>query len=197
MQKIPQELVDNIVENALQANDRSAMQCSLVCRKWLPATRRHLFSNVELKRVGLPAGSYSDRAWRSRRFLQMLDAESCTFAPFVTRLSLDCMDAASAEVDSAFQTLSKLTAVKELQLNVWGLWFGVQPLQDWLSCLKNLTQLTLNRVHFERTSQLFSVLERCSSLTELEITSSTWATEQDYEGQKELHRNPRSILKER
>ncbi|KAJ7082997.1 hypothetical protein C8R44DRAFT_822712 [Mycena epipterygia] len=165
---LAQELVDTIIDNT-DGGVKLWKTCSLVCRAWLPAPRRHLFSHVELKRLG--SNKHGGRAERSRQFLQLLDTESCTFAPFVTRLSVDGIATKAAEHPRVFRILAKLTAVRSLQFNVWRFGFGIdlEPIQNWLPRLGSLSELTLNRVSFESMTLLFSVLECCSSLIALNI----------------------------
>ncbi|KAJ6584379.1 hypothetical protein B0H19DRAFT_1104877, partial [Mycena capillaripes] len=71
MREFPQELVDTVIESADLDIDSTWSRLSLVCRAWLPATRRHRFSYIDLKQVG--SAGYTYDAARSRLFLQILD----------------------------------------------------------------------------------------------------------------------------
>ncbi|KAJ7114118.1 hypothetical protein C8R44DRAFT_881663 [Mycena epipterygia] len=166
MKHFAQELIDIVINDAQQWTS-----CSLVCRAWLPATRRRLFSHVQLK-----MGSDSDHdsiyshaeSEHSRRFLEILDTESCTFGPFITHLFLGVHDKGEPRM---FLTLAKLTAVVSLQFYGWQFRYGVEPILEWLPHLGRLSELTFKQVAFQSVNQLFSVLE-CCSLSALTITGS-------------------------
>ncbi len=50
--RIPQELIDNIIDSTFRKSDLSS--CSLVSRSWLTRSRRNLFAEVNLKDRGVP-----------------------------------------------------------------------------------------------------------------------------------------------
>ncbi|KAJ6605326.1 hypothetical protein DFH09DRAFT_897203 [Mycena vulgaris] len=54
MRRLPQGLIDTIVDNASQ--DVYAMKvCGLVCKSWLPRSRFYLFSRVAIDADNLPS----------------------------------------------------------------------------------------------------------------------------------------------
>ncbi|KAJ7637923.1 hypothetical protein DFH06DRAFT_1335565 [Mycena polygramma] len=179
MRKIPQELVDVVIDlsaEPLSEGDRfegTLSELSLVCRTWLPATRRRLFSNVDLKRLGSVNDS-NHHSKRTHRFLQMLDAEACTFTPYVTTLSMEGTEREAVEYHEPFRILSRLAALTSINFTCYSFDFDMEPIQMWLSSLRHLKELTLHRVFFPLTGTLLSSLESCRSLTSLTITSSTW-----------------------
>ncbi|KAJ6584493.1 hypothetical protein B0H19DRAFT_1058903 [Mycena capillaripes] len=190
MRDFPQELVDAVIESADLDTDCTWSRFSLVCRAWLPATRRHRFSYFGLKQVG--SASYTYEAAKSRLFLQMLDDTESTFASFVTRLSIDGTSTKTREHPEVFRILSKLTALVSVEINVWSSELGIQPLQDWLSGLPHLTELTLNRTSFKFARVILALLESCSPLTALTVTTSSWESEYQLECSKIENRNARN-----
>ncbi|KAJ7147673.1 hypothetical protein C8R43DRAFT_1195502 [Mycena crocata] len=153
-----------------------------------PETQRNT-AFVKLRRLG--STSSDPRTEKSRRFLEILAAEACTFIPFVTGLILDGRVVESSELPHVFATLSKLTAVTSLEFNGWQLHknAAIPQVLAWLPRLTRLSVLTLTRVSSEHTRQVFSVLECGSSLASVNITSSTWASEYDWEGEVAMHKD--------
>jgi hypothetical protein len=73
------------LQSWIPTTNRSSAQYGLDCRAWLLATKRCLFSQIDLKRVG------SDHLEGSRRFLQVLTRLEYTFAvplASITRISI-------------------------------------------------------------------------------------------------------------
>ncbi|KAJ7505765.1 hypothetical protein B0H11DRAFT_358597 [Mycena galericulata] len=169
MKEFPQELVDSVLDDYadLQLGHRDWAQYSLVCRAWLPATRRQLFSHVNTQ-------FRNSREYKGRTttaFLSMLLNESCTFIPFVTHLSLNGIDIKAEDFPTVFQTLSIMPAVSSMHFDKWSFELGIQPIQDYLSGLGNLAELSLSGT-IKSSLQLFSLLECCSSLSSLNIALS-------------------------
>lgn len=169
MKAFPQELVDSVLDDYgdLKLAHRDWAQYSLVCRAWLPATRRRLFSRIETH----PRNSREYKGRTTSSFLGILDNDACTFIPFVTHLSLEGVDMRGVSYPGAFQTLLRLPAVASVHFNVWSFELAIHPLQDYLSRLGSLTELSLKGT-VKSTPQLFSLLERCSFLTSLDIAVS-------------------------
>ncbi|KAJ6584443.1 hypothetical protein B0H19DRAFT_1105080 [Mycena capillaripes] len=170
MLDLPQELTDKIID-CLHEDKSSLAECSRVCWAWVPATRFHIFADIILR-----------RRWNRlihpqfRPFLDMLATESCTFAPFVTRLTLEYLDGTpeeGQEFRTAFSLLSHLTSTTSLTFSHWHN-LGVQPVHDLLSHLTVLSEITLEHVRILSAHQLFSMLEMCPSLTSLTVVSVSW-----------------------
>lgn len=64
---LPQELIDNIIDH-LHNDSVSLLNCALVCRAWLSASRLHLFAKIHLH-VPLP---FIDTPLASRKFSRLL-----------------------------------------------------------------------------------------------------------------------------
>ncbi|KAJ7726478.1 hypothetical protein B0H16DRAFT_1592351 [Mycena metata] len=172
MLDLPQELIDRIIDD-LHDDWHSLAECSLVCWAWVPASRVHLFAEITLR-----------RKWsrfmhpQFRPFLDMLRTGSSTFAPFVVHLTLEDLDTTPADREEffpAFLILSKLNSVKSLEFTRWRN-FGLQPVENLLPALTDLSELILNNVAIGSLGQLFGMLEMCPSLTSLAVISVTWDT---------------------
>ncbi|KAJ7037698.1 hypothetical protein C8F04DRAFT_1256577 [Mycena alexandri] len=172
MLDLPQELTDRIIDD-LHDDWRSLAECSLVCWAWVPASRFHIFSEITLRRKW---GRMMHPQFRP--FLNMLRTGSSTFAPFVAHLTLEDLDTTQAEGEefsSAFSILSRLNSVTSLEFNRWRN-LGLQPVQNLLPLLTDLSELTLDNVTVGSLDQLFGMLEMCPSLTSLAVISVIWET---------------------
>jgi hypothetical protein len=96
---LPPELTDKII-NLLHTNRLTLALCSLVCRSWVPASRRHLFSQV----LVTPENN--------SRVLELLSSTRCTFASSVNHLVLIEID----QFSNLSGITSRLSHVKELAL---------------------------------------------------------------------------------
>ncbi|KAJ7162973.1 hypothetical protein C8R46DRAFT_1102080 [Mycena filopes] len=172
MLDLPQELVDRIIDD-LHDDWHSLAGCGLVCWAWVPASRVHLFSDITLR-----------RDWRRimhpqfRPFIDMLATGSATFAPFVSRLSLQHLDATSTageEFHSSMSILSNLNAITSLEFKHWRA-LGSQPVQNLLPRLTGLSELILDHVVIDSVGRLFGMLEMCPALTSLTVTATSWGS---------------------
>ncbi|KAJ7060810.1 hypothetical protein C8F01DRAFT_175282 [Mycena amicta] len=83
---LAQELVDTILD-FLHSDHHSLLQVSLVARKWVPATRYHLFERVMLSLVrhrGSLGGTYDT----ARPFLDLCRSPLCTILPSIQEVSI-------------------------------------------------------------------------------------------------------------
>ncbi|KAJ7493543.1 hypothetical protein FB451DRAFT_1387708 [Mycena latifolia] len=105
MKDFPQELIDRVLDD-LYDDNHSLVQCSLVCRAFLPATRYHLFAELHLERAPTKSST-----------LLELALGPCTFAPFTTLVSItdgsldapEVVDQASLQLHLSFSSLTDLT----------------------------------------------------------------------------------------
>jgi hypothetical protein len=95
---LPPELTDAII-NLLHADHETLALCALVCRSWVPASRRHLFSDVSIS----PNDS---------RVLELLSSTKCTFASSVDGLELTEIEG----ISNLSGITSRLSGVKRLSL---------------------------------------------------------------------------------
>jgi hypothetical protein len=83
--QLPGELI-NIIINHLLPDRRAIKICSLVCRAWLPWTRVHLFSSVQLVVNIRTVAGYKDQVIP---FLSLLKSPYCTFPYYVRSIHMD------------------------------------------------------------------------------------------------------------
>ncbi|KAJ7160559.1 hypothetical protein C8R43DRAFT_1124031 [Mycena crocata] len=76
MRDIAQELIDGIIDSCHLADPYSMMPCGLVCKGWLPRTRYHFFSNVQLNKRNI---GY---------FVDLVDTSSLSILSFVREILL-------------------------------------------------------------------------------------------------------------
>ncbi|KAJ7115316.1 hypothetical protein C8R44DRAFT_855338 [Mycena epipterygia] len=81
MQDFAQELVDQIIDYIGPSNKADVAACGLVCRRWLPRSRFHLFSSITL------SDSESDQQ-NVDSFFPLLDTSSSLLLSFVQVLTL-------------------------------------------------------------------------------------------------------------
>jgi hypothetical protein len=96
---LPPELTDKIID-LLRADRATLASCSLVCRSWVPSSRRHLFLQVFIT----PENSSC--------VLELLSSTRCTFASSVSYLSLIEID----RISNLSGITSRLPHVKDLSL---------------------------------------------------------------------------------
>ncbi|KAJ7162978.1 hypothetical protein C8R46DRAFT_999382 [Mycena filopes] len=175
MLDLPQELIDRIIDE-LHDDWHSLAACGLVCWEWVPASRFHLFSEITLQRT---AQLRCLMHQQFRPFLDMVATGSTTFAPFISHLTLQELDAtptAGEQFRSAFAILSKLSAITSLEFKHWRA-LGSQPIHNLLPQLTGLSKLILDHVDIDSVGQLFGMLEMCPALTSLTLirVSASWA----------------------
>lgn len=73
---IPNELVDAFVDHN-HDDQPTLLACALVSRQWTPASRYHLFSNVQISHEN------------AREFIHLLSSPHCTFSGALNGLSID------------------------------------------------------------------------------------------------------------
>ncbi|KAJ7704024.1 hypothetical protein B0H17DRAFT_1326736 [Mycena rosella] len=153
MRNFPQELIDRILDD-LHDDEPSLVQCSLVCRAWLPTTRYHLFSDLMLER----------QPSKDTALLELLALGPCTFTPFITHVWMSDRSSDAREVVEAWAPrlplLCQLSGVTTIYLT------GSQFFPT-LAHLTGLTYLRLHGVKFDSPRQLFDMLESCPTLTSL------------------------------
>ena len=106
MSSFPAEITDLFIDNCYEGSDSSCatlMSCSLVCKKWVPATRRQLFSDVT---VSMGRGIL--------QFGDLFHSPNATITPFVKYMSIVAADAnrqTGTQEKSLVQLLSRLAVV--------------------------------------------------------------------------------------
>jgi hypothetical protein len=101
---IPQELSDMILD--FLHNDVSALcNAGLVCKSWLPASRFHLFSKLE---IHLCAPVYP-------RILELICAEGSTIPPYILRLRIAVDLGYVDEIQSVNETILRIPLLSNLK----------------------------------------------------------------------------------
>jgi hypothetical protein len=149
---LPPELIDIIIE--LLHDDRAALAiCALVCRSWVPASRSHLFSKIDI----------TPQNWKVAS--ELLSSATCTIAFAVKELTLSAIDALSDLHDIT----RRLYNVALLWLHNSNLTNGQEyPRRALVPLLQNLKRLCLVSVIFDEDVLLWllhhsSLLESFSS----------------------------------
>ena len=102
---IPQELSDTILD-FLHDDVTALCSAGLVCRSWLPASRLHLFSDIEL----------NPRISGHRGLLEAICAERSTIPPYIRYLDIEGHE--SQFVDETLLRLPLLSNLKSLELSL-------------------------------------------------------------------------------
>lgn len=98
---LPQELVDVIID--FNHNDQKTLACcSLVCRGWIPSSRRHLFS------------SNFHSFHRTQQLFVLIKNKNCTIIPFIHRLVVNLHN--QSWLHDIFPQLSSLPALKTFSI---------------------------------------------------------------------------------
>lgn len=123
----PPELFDRFIDFC-HTDKRTLANLGLVCKQWIPSSRYHLFTAVELSNVNLEA------------FSDLLVAHQSTFAPFVVTvrlmlLSVDILEAIFPRFAHRLPAVRTLIIASHLSLTICDLLNTVFP---------HLTSLELN-----------------------------------------------------
>ncbi|KAJ7645747.1 hypothetical protein B0H17DRAFT_1339001 [Mycena rosella] len=107
MRRFPQELVDLVIDVVGATADNTDIgTCGLICRQWLPRTRRHLFSGIDLSNAD-PASI--------QEFLDLVDASCTPILPLVKSLNMCLVNGPFTEAHMA--RLNDCHAVSELHID--------------------------------------------------------------------------------
>jgi hypothetical protein len=148
--RLPPELIDEIIK--LLRQDRAALRaCALVCRSWVPASRRYLFKHVILRsRNGIDA-------------FKRLRSTMCTFASAVQHLEFKSNAVLvydSYEFAPRFQNVT--------QLSLCGLGPSLLPSfprRNLLDLLHRIENLRLDSITFDQNGVLLlPLLRQCPRL---------------------------------
>ncbi|KAJ7267445.1 hypothetical protein C8J57DRAFT_1327730 [Mycena rebaudengoi] len=111
-EKLPQELVDKILDSLGPLSRYRASSYSLVCRSWVSQMRARAFKEVRLKPANI------------ERFAVLLCADECTFSSHVSSLKVDRGSLSTGEVgiylDIFVGIIKRLTKLRTLKINLTG-----------------------------------------------------------------------------
>ncbi|KAJ7764933.1 hypothetical protein B0H16DRAFT_1310555, partial [Mycena metata] len=82
MRDLPQELVDHVLDNiafSATGDTKDIGACGSVCKRWLPSSRKHLFSHLAISNSGSPT---------PQSFLDLADGSSEPVLSFVRTIHL-------------------------------------------------------------------------------------------------------------
>jgi hypothetical protein len=105
MSSLPSELTDAVIDH-LHADKIALAVCALVCKEWLPTSRYHLFSTINVNEGNI------------QQFFDILDTPLCIWQPLVRHLNMAGIRRYTVSwLDKAhIQKLSTLVAVKKLSV---------------------------------------------------------------------------------
>ncbi|TDL19489.1 hypothetical protein BD410DRAFT_900190 [Rickenella mellea] len=158
------ELADVIIDYL--HDDRPALcSCGLVCRSWLPTSRFHLFSTVQLCHIDIGTG------------LPLICSPGSTIPPYVRHLELEEGRRDNPRwVKKALlsKSLPKFCALESLVLAHidWADLMSVPSPRDRLICFSRcLNHLALEYVEFETMNQVLDLFSAAPSLEKLSLAS--------------------------
>ena len=195
MPRLPQELIDDIIDYIDSGNKHPLIACSLVCKQWSTRSRKRLFKQVELSsQADLerwcahispgpsgPSSLVEDLSLRNIRFSMAL----LSGAPWTTPSNLSWLQlSVFSKAAPHLQSFSRLRAPKIVGWNAL-----VVPVSLLLHCfgppLENVTRLTLQRISI-CPSALVTFISYFPQLHDLSISTIERPWEAD--GTADLHR---------
>ncbi|KAK7456426.1 hypothetical protein VKT23_010674 [Stygiomarasmius scandens] len=173
-----QELIDCIIDE-LQNSVQDLKSCSLVCYRWLPRTRKHLFSSLSLPCNQIKPGrqhkgeelTVAEIEERIRSLGQILVPTKCSSLPniasFVNKLVLSADSSWGLTNRVHSFCLNSFADLREISIINFS--FDVIPPES-LNILPNLLRvhhntlhtLTLKHLSFDKPSDLIDLLSECN-----------------------------------
>ncbi|KAJ7138234.1 hypothetical protein C8R44DRAFT_976041 [Mycena epipterygia] len=106
MREFPQELVDEVIDDvAATANTKTIATCGGVCRRWVPRSRKHLFSHITFSNTD-PATIQS--------FVDMVEGSSVPILSFIRSLDLCVVNRQVSDVHMLARKLQNWPSLAEL-----------------------------------------------------------------------------------
>jgi hypothetical protein len=164
--RLPPEMIDAIIDQ-LDADPEVLALCALVCRSWVPASRRHLFRMITITKTNI-----SDT-------IRLLSSVECTIANATVHLTLCDIEALSnlRGITCRLPHVTQLSLQATISSDVDFPGEALAPL------LPNLELLQFDAFQFETSRPLGWILRRCPRLRrisacyttiELNLAESTW-----------------------
>jgi hypothetical protein len=157
----PIELCDQIL---LHSTKDGLISCSLVCKKWLPIARHHLFRSVVLRYGFL-------------RFIRETPGCKENIVPHIRAVSIGGRwmnaDGECGDMASLFRDLER---IEEIQVEAWSLDASAfDPLHSMLASQSdNVKTLSLKYVRFPSLAHMFQFISSFSRLVRLTVDNVTW-----------------------
>jgi hypothetical protein len=157
--RVPPELIDAIID-AGNDDKRFLKTCGLVCRAWVPASRRRLFESVTLHNRN------------TGDFDLLMQSELVTIPRHVRHLCL--LPPSYQYVLGNASLLSQLAFVKSLLLSFINTKRRIGSLEHGIGYFRFLAQLSISHCHFDTFNDLANVLLSCATLEDLELVETSW-----------------------
>jgi hypothetical protein len=166
--RLPPELIDIIV-GLLRPDQRSIATCALVCRSWVPASRRHIFSEICV-------------CW-----FDVLSSPLCTVDSAVQHLVVDTF-----ENEDYFPTLSsRLSNVTRITFRV--LRFSSRTTLGPL--FQQLESLALSQIRFDTPDLFLSLLRSCPQLQRMDCYMVSFGPHPSGHRSQDVHMPELKVLK--
>jgi hypothetical protein len=170
--QLSSELYDRIIDH-LHSFKHSLFACSIVCRSWLPASRYHLFLDVNLTPNLV-------------RFLLSSPHAMETITPYLRDVTLGGAWIAEqrCEFDIVISFLLNLENSRGLHLETWSWDFLSHASRDLLlrsegDFFQNVTNINMKYIHFPSSSLLLEFISRFPMLRSLSFDNVTWNSDED------------------
>ncbi|KAJ6462238.1 hypothetical protein C8R47DRAFT_1327216 [Mycena vitilis] len=143
MRNLPQELVEQVIDDVAATFDLTEVAtCGLICRQYLPRSRKHLFANIHL--------SDWDESAIVQKFVDLVDASCTPILPLVKSLNIHLVDGALSDVHMG--RLHECHAIRHLRIRAphhqpaeRHVFVQDLPFQNWLQAHIQHFACTLNR----------------------------------------------------
>ncbi|KAJ7582910.1 hypothetical protein C8J56DRAFT_956031 [Mycena floridula] len=180
--EIPQELVDSVIE--LCSDDLVDLRAlSKVSRSFSASAQRLIFANIRLHK---PI-SEGETETVPERFLDLLQ-ESPRIASWVKSLTIDAGDTNPSWIssDNSLVEILALVSPAKISLSFTGFFARFQwhllpskLIQSLSNCFRNANSIALSGVHFVNLATFAHIMQECSALTKLSLTSVTFPRDTD------------------
>lgn len=159
MPYIPSELIDYCID-FLHSDHQALANCSLVARRWLPASRYHMYGTAIVNRTNMAP------------FLLLLYTPYLTISPYVHTLRINFEGCYIAQKSVAAIRLQHLPLLKSLKLANLNL--NRRQWTSWSQTFSHLTELDLDHIYFFSFQHLLEMISRHSALTRLRLEGVFW-----------------------
>jgi hypothetical protein len=163
---LPAELTDSIID-FLHDDEESLINCSLVCKAFLPVTRFHIFRNLLLDQ------------WNVVGFIDLITQSSATVAPYVHRLAIDQGKSRHSDLfQSLLQRLPRFTHLRSLELrNILWCHYSADTIDRLIFAFDGVTELKLFCLTLDAPTSLRSVITSFPALKRLSISHTRFLPE--------------------
>ena len=186
--RLSPELYDRIIDH-LHFFKHSLSTCSIVCQSWLPASRYHLFLDVNL----------------SPDLVHFIDSSPHameTITPYIRNVTLGgaWLSEQRSEFDNVISLLLMLESVRGLSLETWSWDFLSITSQDLLlksegTFFSNITDINLKYIRFPSFSLLIKFIGGFPMLGTLSLYNVTWNSDNECHSPQMYSHRPLRLMK--